>query len=181
MRCRVPAANVEGMKLSRRMYRLVIVVHVAASVAWLGLSLALLVLGATVMTTGEADVQFASGTAASLLASTIAVPIGLLALVSGLVLALGTRWTLRYRWVLVKLIATCLTFTLTLVLLRPVLAQLAADLDPGRLVPVGRNAVMGPIVSSTIYIGAIALSYVKPWGAARKARRPPLEPVGGGR
>ncbi|WP_155830314.1 DUF2269 domain-containing protein [Glycomyces tenuis] len=163
------------MNLSRRMYRFVIIVHVAASVAWLGLSLALLVLGLTVMSAGEAGVQFASATAMSILASTIAVPIGATALVSGLVLALGTRWSLRYRWVLVKLIATCATFTLTLVLLRPSLAALAAEVDPARLIAVDQGVIMGPIVSSTVYITAIALSYVKPWGAAGKPRRRPVE------
>jgi hypothetical protein len=163
------------MKLSRRMYRFVIIVHVAASVAWLGLSLALLVLGVTVLTTGEADVQFASGTAASILASTVAVPIGATALASGLALAVGTRWTLRYRWVLVKLIATCVTFTLTLVLLRPGLATLAERLDPARLVEVDGDVIAGPIVSSAVYLGAIALSYVKPWGAAGRPRRRPAE------
>lgn len=159
------------MRLSRRTYRSVIIVHVAASVGWLGLSLALLALGLTVLTTGDAEVQFASATAMSILASTVAVPIGATALASGLLLAFGTRWSLRYRWVLVKLIATCITFTLTLVLLRPSLAQLAADADPGRLLAVDEGAIMGPIVSSAVYIGAIALSYVKPWGAVGRPRR----------
>lgn len=161
------------MHLSRRMYRTVIIVHVAASVAWLGLSLCLLVLTATVLTTGEAPLQFAAGTAASILASTIALPVGAATIASGLVLAVGTRWTLRYRWVLVKLIATCVTFTLTLFLLRPGLAELAAEVDPARLAAVDTGVVMGPIVSSSVYVGAIVLSYVKPWGAAPKRRPAP--------
>lgn len=177
MRCAAPSGDGEGMKLSRRSYRFVIIVHVAASVAWLGLSLALLVLTSTVLTTTEATVQFAAGTAASMLASTIAVPIGATALVTGTVLMLGTRWSVRYRWVLVKLVATCATFTLTLVLLRPGLAQLAADVDPAHLLAVDSDVIAGPIVSSAIYIGAIALSYVKPWGAAGKARRGPGRPA----
>ncbi|GAB3658790.1 DUF2269 domain-containing protein [Glycomyces tarimensis] len=161
------------MKFSPRLYRPVIIVHVAASVAWLGLSLALLVLGVAVMTTGSAPLQFAAGTAMSLLASTIAVPVGALALASGLALAAGTRWTLRYRWVLAKLVATCVTFALTIVLLRPGLAALAAELDPGRVLAVDADVIAGPAVSSAIYVGAIALSYVKPWGAAgRPSRRP---------
>ncbi|HEU5126614.1 MAG TPA: hypothetical protein VFU12_01390 [Glycomyces sp.] len=165
------------MRLSRRAYRFAIVVHVAASVAWLGLSLALLVLALTVLRTGEAEVQFAAGAAAAILASSIAVPIGAVALVSGLVLALGTRWTLRYRWVLVKLVATCLTFTLTLVLLRPGLAALAAELDPARLLAVEVDVVMGPLVSSAVYVGAVAVSYVKPWGAVGRRRSAPRPPV----
>ena len=161
------------MRFTRPVYRFCIIVHVAASVAWLGLSLALLVLAVTVLTTGQAGVQFAAATSMSILASTIALPVGAVALVSGVVLMLGTRWSIRYRWVLVKLIATCVTFTLTVVALRPGLAAFAAEVDPGRLTPASEDIIMGPIVSSVIYIGAIVLSYVKPWGAAGKPKPRP--------
>lgn len=167
----VAAASVMGMKLSRRAYRFVIVTHVTASVAWLGLTLSLLVLGLSTLTASDAAVQYASGTAAALLAGTIAVPIGALALVSGVVLMLGTRWSLRYTWVAVKLVATLATFSLTLFLLRPELASVAATLDPDRLVDVDRNVIMGPIVSSLVYLVLTALSYVKPWGAVGQERR----------
>lgn len=163
------------MRFSRRAYRTVIVAHVAASVAWLGLSLSLLVLGLAAIGTADAGVQFAAATAASLLASSIAVPVGLVALVTGLLLSFGTRWSLAHRWVLVKLVATCVTFTLTVVLLRPGLAEIAAGLDPGRLSVIDGQMIAGPVVSSTIYLGAIALSYVKPWGrVGSRARRAPV-------
>ncbi|WP_157930438.1 DUF2269 domain-containing protein [Glycomyces xiaoerkulensis] len=158
------------MRLPRPAYRLLIIVHVAASVAWLGLSLSLLVLTATVLAADRAPTQFAAGQAAAMLAGTLAVPLGATALASGLALSLGTRWSLRYRWVLVKFVATAAAFALTLVLLRPGLAALAADLSPDRLVAVDGDAVAGPIVSSAIFIGAIALSYLKPWGALGRPR-----------
>lgn len=160
------------MRLSRRMYRMWIIVHVASSVVWLGLSLCLLVLGLTVLTTADPGVQFAAGTAASILASAIALPVGATALVSGLVLMLGTRWGPRYRWVSAKLVATCVTFALTVLLLRPGLAEAASRLDPVRLVEADAGVIAGPVVSSAVYVGAIVLSYVKPWGAAGAVSSP---------
>lgn len=158
-------------KLTRPWYRAVIIVHVASSVAWLGLSLCLLVLGVTALGAAEAAVQFASVTAMSRLAGVVAIPIGSVALASGVLLTLGTRWSLAYKWTLVKLAGTAIAFVLTIVALRPGLAAAAAEADPGVLQPMTADLIAGPIVSSGIYLTAIVLSYVKPWGRVG-GRRP---------
>lgn len=161
----VCSATVEGMfKLRRPAYRAVIITHVAASVAWLGLSLCLLVLGIWATQTTDAAEQYAAGTAMSTLASVLALPFGVTALVTGIVLMLGTRWSLAYTWVLVKLVATAIAFALTVLLLRPGLAATAATLDPTQLQVLDSQTLAAPIVSSAIYLGATILSYVKPWG-----------------
>ncbi|THV33463.1 DUF2269 domain-containing protein [Glycomyces buryatensis] len=152
------------MKLNRSAYRGAIIVHVASSLAWLGLALCLLALGITTLTTTDPGMQYAAGRAAAMLATTIAVPIGALALASGVLLMLGTRWTVRYRWVLVKLLATAVIYTLTVFLLGPGLAETAEGLDPGRLALLDQGVVMGPIVSSSTFIALTAISYIKPWG-----------------
>lgn len=165
----VAGAIVKGMfKLRRPAYRAVIIVHVVASVAWLGLSLCLLVLGVWATSTTAAAEQYAAGTAMSTLAGALAVPFGATALVSGVVLMLGTRWSLAYTWVMVKLLATAVTFALTVFSLRPGLAETAASLDPQVL---DSQILAAPIVSSSVYLGATILSYVKPWG--RRAARVP--------
>lgn len=161
----VAAAIVKGMfKLRRPAYRALVVVHVAASVAWLGLSLCLLVLGVQASSTPDPAVQYAAGTAMATLADALAVPFGATALVSGIVLMLGTRWSLAYTWVAVKLAATAVAFALTVFSLQPGLAATAATLDPGSLQVLDSQVLAAPIVSSAIYLGAIVLSYVKPWG-----------------
>ena len=168
----VAGAIVKGMfKLRRPAYRAVIIVHVVASVAWLGLSLCLLVLGVWATSTTAAAEQYAAGTAMSTLAGALAVPFGATALVSGVVLMLGTRWSLAYTWVLVKLLATAVTFALTVFSLRPGLAETAASLDPQVLQVLDSQMLAAPIVSSSVYLGATILSYVKPWG--RRAARVP--------
>ncbi|MCD0442752.1 hypothetical protein LO763_03820 [Glycomyces sp. A-F 0318] len=163
-------------KLRRPAYRALVITHVAASVGWLGLSLSLLVLGVWALTTADPASQFAAVTAAARLAGTLAVPIGALALATGVWLMLGTRWSIAYTWVLVKLAATAVTFALTVVLLRPGLAAAAAGLDPRHLQVIDAQIIAGPVVSSAVYLGATVLSYVKPWGR-RGARVPAPAPV----
>jgi uncharacterized membrane protein len=163
-------------KLRRPAYRALVVTHVAASVAWLGLSLCLLVLALWATGATDAASQFAAVAAASRIAGTIAVPIGAVALATGVWLMLGTRWSIAYTWVLVKLVATAITFALTVLVLRPGLAQTAAGMDPQHLQVLSGDLLYGPIVSSTVYLGATVLSYVKPWGR-RGARVPAPVPV----
>jgi hypothetical protein len=159
-------------KLRRPAYRAVVIVHVVASVAWLGLSLCLLVLGVRATSTLDPAVQYAAGTAMDALAGTLAIPFGATALASGIVLMLGTKWSLAYTWVAVKLVATAIAFALTVLSLRPGLAATAATLDPASLQVLDSQILAAPIVSSAIYLGATILSYVKPWG-----RRPARVPV----
>jgi uncharacterized membrane protein SirB2 len=162
-------------KLRRPAYRAVIIVHVAASVAWLGLSLCLLVLGVWASSTQVPAEQYAAGTSMDTLAGALALPFGATALVSGIVLMLGTKWSVAYTWVTVKLAATAIAFALTVFSLRPGLAATAASLDPTSLQVLDSQILAGPIVSSAIYLGATILSYVKPWGrraAPGRARVP---------
>jgi hypothetical protein len=168
------------MQLERSVYRTVVVAHVAASVSWLGASLVLLFLGVRVLTAADGGVQYAAGTAAAMLAGAVAPVLGAAALGSGLLLSVGTRWTLRYRWVQVKLVATAVTLTLTVVLLGPGLRELAAALDPDRLAAVDGRVVAGPVVSSLVYLSLIAVTYVKPWRRGRvpgRAVRAPARSV----
>jgi uncharacterized membrane protein len=158
-------------KLRRPAYRALVITHVAVSVSWLGLSLGLLALGVWATTTTDPASRYAAVAAAARLAGTIAVPIGATALVTGVWLMLGTRWSIAYTWVLVKLVATAVTFALTVFLLRPGLAETAAGLDPQQLQALDGQILAGPVVSSSVYLGATILSYVKPWGR-RGARVP---------
>ncbi|GAA1691070.1 hypothetical protein GCM10009830_43500 [Glycomyces endophyticus] len=166
-------------KLRRPAYRFFIVAHVASSVAWLGLSLCLLVLAVRALTASDAGEQFAAGTAMDALASTMALPIGAVAIATGLVLMFGTRWGPSHKWVLTKLVLTVGAYAATVFALLPGLGELAALVDPDRVQAVDSGVVAGPIVSSSIYLGATVLSYVKPWGrlGGRRAPAPARVPV----
>jgi hypothetical protein len=104
-------------------------------------------------------------------------PVALLAVVSGFVLSLGTRWgLLRHRWVVIKLVLTVVAAVATAFALLPLLdaavAHCLATGGPGRS---GDSLVAAPIVAGTLYTTATVLSVYKP-GTRRPRRRPSSSP-----
>lgn len=157
------------MPLSRPVRRWTLVLHVVVSVGWLGVDLTVLTLGATALVTGDDAMRHAAYVAMDLVGGTLLVPIALLALTTGLLLSLGTRWGLvRHWWVLVKFGITTVAATLTIFLLRPGLDE-AARTGLDELVQERVNLVIAPTVALTLYTTATVLSVLKPWGRTRWA------------
>ncbi|MEU9865140.1 DUF2269 domain-containing protein [Streptomyces sp. NPDC047971] len=152
--------------LKRPARRALLVLHVAVSVAWLGLSVGLLALGITAWTTGDHSLTEASYRAMKVFADWLLAPVALVTLVSGLVLSLGTPWGLaRHRWVWIKFWITMATAAATVFVLRPEIEQAAAagvrDI----------SLVAAPTVSTTAYLFMTAVSVLKPWGLTGRGRR----------
>ncbi|WP_206312992.1 DUF2269 family protein [Streptomyces sp. JB150] len=159
------------MKLSRPARRALLVVHVAASASWLGLTLGLLALGITAATTGPAPAVAACVRAMKLFADWLLLPAALLTLLSGLVLALGTAWGLaRHRWVYTKFWLTLATTAATAFALRPGVNEAVAAASGGRPLPDAGDLLFGPVVSLTAYVFMTAISVLKPWGLTRRGR-----------
>ena len=153
-----------------------VVVHVVTSVSWLALMLCLLTLGGEALATDDADTLRTAYRAMALLGDALVLPLSLLSLLSGLVLALGTPWGLfRYRWVSTK-------FWLTLVAAAASIFQLTARLhEAARVVaqhPAGPisamhlgfmryNLVIIPVIALAVYLANVVLSVFKPWGRRR--------------
>ncbi|GGI96006.1 DUF2269 family protein [Streptomyces brasiliensis] len=160
------------MKLSRPARRASLVVHVAASACWLGLTLGLLALGITATTTGSAVTVEASVRAMKLFADWLLLPVAFLTLVSGLVLSLGTHWGLaRHRWVCVKFWLTSATAAATVLALRPGVNSAVAAVAAGGPLPDAGDVLFGPVVSLSAYVFMTAISVLKPWGTTRRGRR----------
>ncbi|WP_413758195.1 DUF2269 family protein [Streptomyces sp. MMBL 11-3] len=160
------------MKLNRPARRAHLVVHVAASACWLGLTLGLLALGITATTTGSAVVVEASVRAMKTFADWLLLPLAFLTLLSGLVLSLGTHWGLaRHRWVYTKFWLTLATVTATVLALRPAVGSAAAAVSAGEALPDASDVLFGPIVSLTAYLFMTAISVLKPWGPTRRGQR----------
>ncbi|MFD3925574.1 DUF2269 family protein [Streptomyces sp. NPDC058614] len=159
------------MKLSRPARRASLVVHVAASASWLGLTLGLLALGITAATTGSAVTVEASVRAMKLFADWLLLPVALLTLLSGLLLSLGTPWGLaRYRWVCAKFWLTLATTTATVFALRPAVNSAVTAVAAGNPLPDAGDVLFGPIVSLSAYLFMTVISVVKPWGLTRRGR-----------
>ncbi|MCX4559504.1 DUF2269 domain-containing protein [Streptomyces phaeochromogenes] len=160
------------MKLSRPARRATLVVHVAASAGWLGLTLGLLALGITATTTGSAVTVEASVRAMKLFADWLLLPLAFLTLVSGLVLSLGTPWGLaRHRWVYIKFWLTLATITATVFALRPGVGAAVTAVSAGGPLPDAGDVLFGPIVSLSAYLFMTVISVLKPWGLTRRERR----------
>ncbi|MEU8525385.1 DUF2269 domain-containing protein [Streptomyces sp. NPDC048629] len=153
--------------LKRPARRALLVVHVAVSVGWLGLTLGLLTLGITAYATAEPSLTQAAYTAMDVFADWLLAPIALAALGSGVVLSLGTPWGLaRHRWVWIKFWITLGTAAATVFALRPEISHAAAAGVPDI------SLVAAPSVATTAYLFMTAVSVLKPWGLTRRGRRP---------
>ena len=164
--------TVDGVKLDRPARRAFLAVHVVASAGWLGLSAGLLALGLAANTTGSAATLEAAVRSMRLFADWLLLPVALLTLVSGLVLALGTPWGLaRHRWVWTKFWLTLATTTATAFALRPGVNEAVAAVSAGGPLPGGGDVLFGPVVSRSAYVFMTVISVLKPWGLTRRGRR----------
>ena len=89
--------------------------HVTSSVGWLGAVVAFLALAVAGLTSRDAQMERAVYLAAEPITWFVIVPLAVAALITGIVMSLGTTWGLfRHYWVLFKLL---LTVVATIVLL----------------------------------------------------------------
>ena len=103
------------MVLPAPLRKLALAVHLTCSVGWIGAIVAYLALDLTVATSEDADAVRAAWLAMALVIWWAIVPLALAALLTGVVMALGTKWGLfRHWWVLISFLLTVLA---TLVLL----------------------------------------------------------------
>jgi len=149
----------------------VLLVHIASAGAWLGIDVVLGVLVFTAALTGDAQVAATCYQALELFAVWPLLAAGLVCLVSGVVLGLGTNYGLvRYWWVATKLALNVVLSGLVLLLLRPVVAETAAagrQLAAGQAAQATSDIFFPPLVSGVALVFAIALSLYKPWGRVR--------------
>ncbi|MFU8876236.1 hypothetical protein [Micromonospora sp. SL4-19] len=163
--------------MNRRWRQALLVVHILSSAAWIGVDVIVAVLIGTGWFAGDTDLRSLAYRA---LANFVVWPMlasGLLCLVTGLVLGLGTRWgLLRYWWVTVKFVLNVALCTLIVTVLQPgmpdvetygeeLLTGMAADDGIWRL-------FFPPAVSLTCLALATVLAIVKPWGQTRRPKVP---------
>ena len=149
-------------------------VHVVASVGAIGAALVLLTLGIAGVLGADPRTVYP---AAHLVEAQVIAPLAVLALVSGLVQALLSRWGLiRYWWVAIKLALNIVLVALVPIALRPEVVDMA---EQGRRFMDGMPAEFGlgdlifpPIVAPSAMLVAMILAVFKPWGPIRKREAP---------
>src|SRR5690349_484836 len=81
--------------------------HVTFSVGWIGTVVAYLALGVAAVTSQDDQTVRAAWTAMELIGWYAIVPLALAALLTGLVMSLGTKWGLfRHYWTVISLVLT---------------------------------------------------------------------------
>ena len=122
------------MTLTPGLRKFVLTVHLTSSVGWIGAAVAYLALGISAVTSRDAQTVRAAWIAMELTGWFVIVPLALAALLTGLVMSLGTPWGLfRHYWVLITLVLTVFA-TLILLLHMPTvstLADVAREADGG--------------------------------------------------
>lgn len=151
--------------------KLSLAAHIAVSVGWLGAVLAYAALDVTVATSQDAQVLRASYLAMGLIASSVIVPLALAALLTGLVMSLGTRWGLfRHYWVLISFLLTVFATVVLVVETRTIdhYAAVAADpaTSPGDLRALG-STLLHSVGGAVVLIVVLVMNVYKPQGLTR--------------
>lgn len=168
-------------RLGTRTRRAVLITHIASAGAWFGIDVAMAVVIFTAMTTTDPATRVLCLQALEIFTVWPLLVSGLLCLLSGIVLGMGSKWgVVRYWWVTVKLVLSLVLIALVPIALRPEVTQQARQWVAGDPVTFDlSNLIYPPIVSPTLLLIAMTLSVVKPWGRIRSARPGRLAARGG--
>jgi hypothetical protein len=146
--------------------KFVLTVHLTVSVGWIGVVVAYLALGVSAVTSQDPQTVRAAWIAMELIGWYAIVPLALAALLTGIVMALGTQWGLfRHYWVLISLGLTVFS-TVILLLHMPtvsVLADMAQTADIGHLAEPGGD-LLHPSVGLLVLLVITGLNVYKPRG-----------------
>jgi hypothetical protein len=146
--------------------------HIACSVGWFGAIIPYIALTVAGLVSQDPQTARAAYLAMELIGWFVIVPLGVAALLSGLVQSLGTQWgLLRHWWIVVKL---ALTLFAVIILLRHMQ-------DVSRVAQMARGVMLSSVnfrpelVHSTggllVVFAAMTLSVLKPWGMTPYGQR----------
>jgi hypothetical protein len=149
--------------------KLALTVHLVVSLGWMGAVIAYLALGVSAVTSQDAQTVRAAWIAMEVTGWFVIVPLAIAAILTGLVVALGTPWGLfRYYWVLITLVLTILA-TVVLLLHMPTvtsLADQARSVDDAHLGGLGGD-LLHPGLGLVVLVVITTLNVYKPRGLTR--------------
>ncbi|GAB2808221.1 hypothetical protein [Lentzea nigeriaca] len=164
-------------KLSGRVRKAVLLLHILSAAVWLGIDLALGILVAVSLSTEDTATAATAIQSIDIFAIWPMFGASAVCMISGVVLGLGSKYGLvKYWWVAIKLFMNIGMPLLIAFALRPGVNE-AAEIgkrmmagDPTAVIPSG---LMHPVVvAPTLLLFAYILSVFKPWGRIRKAAQP---------
>ncbi len=161
------------MTMSPRVRKFALSAHLTVSVGWIGAVVAYLALGVAAVTSQDVRTVRAAWIGMELVGWFAIVPLALASLLTGLVMALGTKWGLfRHYWVLISF---GLTVIATLVLLShmpdvSVIADVAQEAKGAGLDALGGD-LLHPGLGLVVLLVVQVLNMYKPRGMTRHGQR----------
>ena len=163
------------MAMSASLRRAGLALHIISSVGWIGAAAGYLVLGLLAAVSEEPLTIRAAWIGMEVIGWRAVVPLGCLALLTGLVMSLGTPWGLvRHYWVLFAFVLTVLALTV-LILHMPTVAadaDLARTVDDRTVVALGGD-VLHPALGLVVLVVVAVLNVYKPQGVTGFGRKRP--------
>ena len=156
------------MKMGPRLRKFALAVHITTSVGWIGAVVAYIPLDVTAATSQDEQALRAAYLAMDLIARWVIVPLALAALVTGLVVSLGTSWGLfRHYWVLISLILTVAAVAILLTATQTIRSFASMAADPtmtGEDLSVLGNTLAHSVGGLLVLLVILALNIYKPRG-----------------
>lgn len=157
--------------MSPSLRKFALAVHLTVSVGWIGAVAAYMALDIATATNSSVETLRAGYLGMELIARNVIVPLALASLLTGLVMALGTKWGLfRHYWVLISLVLTVIATAVLLVETQTIsyLAEIAADpaTSAGDLRALG-NTLVHSVGGTLVLLVILVLNIYKPQGLTR--------------
>jgi vacuolar-type H+-ATPase subunit I/STV1 len=163
-----PAPEVAGrpsFRLRRRPHKVALLAHILTSVGWFGIAVVVAFCGIAAAVTSDPTLAHALYRTMET-APWLSIPVGVLAVATGVLLGLGTTFGLVRNWWVVAKIAIAAAVIATDALLVGSAAHDAAVSGDGA------GPLYGPTVAHVVVLGvATVLSVFKPWGRTPWTRR----------
>jgi len=152
--------------------RVLLIVHISVSVGWMGAAAAYVALNVPALAGADEQSMRAAYLMMPIVADYVLVPLAVATVVTGVALALGTRWgLLQHYWVAVSLGVT-LVAAAVLVLHLPAVDDMAAvAADPGKDVSALGGDLLHSIGGLAVLTVPLVLNVVKPRGLTRRGWR----------
>lgn len=151
--------------------KLVLSVHLAVSVGWLGALAAYLALDLATVVSRDHPTLPAAYISMEVVARSVIVPLAVASLITGIVISLGTKWGLfQHYWVVISLVLTIIATVVLLIEVGTIsaLASVAADpaTPPGRLPSLG-STLPHSVGGTVVLVAILVLNVYKPRGLTR--------------
>ena len=162
-------------RMSRRRRKLVLTLHVATSVGWLGAAIAMTVLLVAGLVTSNPALRHSAFTFMHVYDLAIMIPLGYLALITGVLLSVGTNWgLLKHWWVLTKLVLTVAVLVFAGVFTSGWVLEAVVRTAEDPMADLGTLAaqlVANVVAFNVVFWTNTTVSVFKPWGLTPRGQR----------